>query len=31
LGAGKLLAGSPADRNGTARAGDVDLGPIEVK
>ncbi|WP_439541151.1 right-handed parallel beta-helix repeat-containing protein [Hyphomicrobium sp.] len=31
LGAGKLLADSPADRNGTARAGDVDLGPIEVK
>ncbi len=31
IGAGKLLADSPADRNGTARSGDVDLGPIEVK
>ena len=31
LGAGKILADAPADRNGVARAGDVDLGPIEVK
>jgi hypothetical protein len=27
---GALLTGAPADRNGTARTGQVDLGPIEV-
>jgi hypothetical protein len=30
LGKGALTAGAPADRGGTARTGQVDLGPIEV-
>ena len=30
LGKGTLLSGAPTDRNGTARTGQVDLGPIEL-
>jgi hypothetical protein len=30
LGKGRLLSGAPADRSGTARTGQVELGPIEV-
>jgi hypothetical protein len=30
LGKGKLSPDAPADRNGTVRAGEVDLGPIET-
>lgn len=30
LGKGTVFLDAPADRNGVARAGNVDLGPIEV-